>query len=66
MEERIVHTFVEEMPEAKARWFRSLPLEARMDILCAYTDLALAVHPDLSRKRNVTSVTGRVQVLTRT
>ena len=35
----------EETPEAKARWFQSLSLEERMDMLCAFTDLILTVNP---------------------
>lgn len=34
--------------EAKARWFQSLTLVERMEILCAFTDLALEINPRLA------------------
>jgi len=37
----VTHARSEETMEAKARWFRSLPLSERMDMLCSFTDLAL-------------------------
>jgi len=43
----VSHNRQEETPEAKARWFRSLPLSERMDMLCAFTDLALTANPAL-------------------
>ena len=48
---------------AKARWFRSLTLEERMDYLCEMTDLIFENQPDLARKRHAQSITGRVRVL---
>lgn len=35
----------EETPEAKARWFQSLPMSQRMELFCAFTDPALAINP---------------------
>ncbi|NKB24978.1 MAG: hypothetical protein GKR87_11500 [Kiritimatiellae bacterium] len=43
----VTHDRSEETPEAKARWFRSLPLVDRMDMLCSLTDLALTANPSL-------------------
>jgi hypothetical protein len=37
----------EETIEAKVKWFRTLDLSERMDMLCAYTDLALDLNPQL-------------------
>ena len=43
----VSHDRGEETPEAKARWFHSLPMSERMEMLCAFTDLALTAKPDL-------------------
>lgn len=63
----VVYTRNEETDEAKARCFQSLSLlEERMDLLCEFTDLILAVNPNIGEQRHAQSVTGRIQVLTLT
>jgi len=52
MEFKVSHDRAEETPEAKARWFQSLPLSERMELLCAFTDLALSLNPALAEKRH--------------
>lgn len=59
----VSHSMAEESAVAKARWFRSLSLSERMDLLCELTDLALGVHPQLARDRHAQPSAGRVQVL---
>lgn len=59
----ISHDRREETPEAKARWFQSLSLEERMEMLCFFTDLILSTNPDLAEHKDAQSVTGRVQVV---
>jgi hypothetical protein len=49
--------------EAKARWFASLPLSERMDMLCDFTDLALTVNPRLQEQKDAQPVAGRIQVI---
>ncbi len=49
--------------EAKTRWFCSLPLQERMELLCEFTDLALSARPDLPRIKDVEPPCGRVRVL---
>jgi hypothetical protein len=61
----IAHDWSEETPEAKARWFQSLSLAERMEILCSFADLALTVNPDLVERRHAEPVAGRIQVLSR-
>ena len=56
----------EESPEAKARWFGSLPTSERMEILCAFTDLALTVNPSLQEDKHAQPIAGRVQVFSKT
>ena len=61
----VSHDRADETPEAKARWFQSLSLEERMELLCAYTDLALSVNPNLPDRRDARSTTGRIRILSR-
>ncbi len=62
----VSHDRKEERPEAKVWWFRSLSLPERMELLCAFTDLALAVNPKLSERKNAQSIKGRIQILSKT
>jgi hypothetical protein len=63
MNSGISHDRQEETAEAKARWFQSLPLSERMELLCAFTDLILAVNPRIVEQRDAQPRTGRVRVL---
>ncbi len=65
MDGTVSHDRSEETPEAKARWFQSLTLEERMELLCAYTNLALAANPDLAARRDAGPAGRRIQVLTK-
>jgi len=60
---QISHDINDESIEAKVRWFRSLPLSERMEILCNYTDLALELNPDLAGKKDAQPAKGRVRIL---
>jgi len=62
----ISHDIREESIEAKVRWFRSLSLSQRMEMLCNFTDLALDLNPDLPGKKDAQPTKGRVQVLSAT
>jgi len=64
MKRSISHDRKEETIEAKARWFQSLSLEERMDLLCQYTDLILSVNPEIVEQKDAQPVEGRVLVLT--
>jgi hypothetical protein len=59
----ISHNRQEETPEAKARWFQSLTLTQRMDLLCMYTEFMLAANPSLMEKRDAEPIEGRIRVL---
>ena len=63
MQPVISHDLQEETPEAKARWFQSLVLAERMDMLCAFTDLILDNNPGIVEHKNAQSTSGRVRVL---
>ena len=60
----ISHSFEDETPEAKARWFRSLTVDERIAMLCAWTDLVLENNPEIAERKDAQPVTGRIRVLT--
>ena len=66
MDYTISHDRQEETPEAKARWFQSLSLSERMDLLCFFTDLILTNNPNIVEQRDAQPIAGRVRVLSRT
>jgi hypothetical protein len=59
----ISHDRNDETIEAKVKWFRTLSLSERMDMLCAYTDFALELNPQLSDKKYAQQTKGRIQIL---
>jgi hypothetical protein len=59
----ISHDREEETIEAKVRWFQSLSLVERMDLLCACTELILAGNPKIVEQRDAQPVAGRIRVL---
>ena len=48
---KISHDMNDESIEAKVRWFRTLSLSERMEMLCNFNDLALELNPDLAEKK---------------
>jgi hypothetical protein len=61
----ITHDRREETPNAKVRWFRSLPLSERIEMLCSFTDLALTVTPNLQERKHAQPLAGRVQIISK-
>ena len=61
----VSHDLAEETPEAKARWFQSLPLAERMELLCFFTDLVLENNPLIVERKDAEPVAGRVRVLSK-
>ncbi len=59
----ISHNFADESMEAKARWFQSLTLAERMNLLCEFTDMILSVNPQIVDKKDAKPVAGRIRVL---
>ena len=49
--------------EAKARWFQSLPLATRMEMLCSFMELILAVNPKIVEPRDAQLARGRVRII---
>ena len=54
---------MEETPEAKARWFQSLTIEDRMELLVEFCDLALSAHAELAEAGHDEPPEARVLVL---
>ncbi len=65
MIETTSHDLKEETPEAKARWFQSLPLTERMEMLCLFTELVLENNHKVVERRNDKPIAGRVRVLSK-
>jgi|GEM_PF-3228173 len=47
MRGEIFHSFAAESIEEKARWFHSLTIAERLEIVCAWTDVILAINPGI-------------------
>lgn len=62
---KISHDLQDESMEAKARWFQSLTLEERMELLCEFTDMILEIQPNIAERKNVKPVTGSICILNR-
>lgn len=62
---QVSHDYQEETLEAKALWFRSLHPSERMDLLCSFTDLALAINPRLADIKDAKQTGRRIQVLSK-
>jgi hypothetical protein len=63
MKPRILTGREAETSEAKARWFQSLSVAERMELLCAYTDLILENNPRVGEQRNAQPTSRSVCVL---
>ncbi len=63
MLKKISHNRSDESIEAKARWFQSLSLQERMDMLCSFTDLILDNNPKIVEKKNAQPTWGSFRVL---
>jgi hypothetical protein len=63
MEASISYDREQETPEGKARWFQSLSIEERMELLCEYTDLILSVNPRIADMKNAEQTSERIRIL---
>ncbi len=63
MLKKISHNRSDESIESKARWFQSLSLIERMDMLCSFTDLILNNNPEIGKKKNAQPTWGSFRVL---
>jgi len=60
----VSHDRKQETLEGKARWFQSLTLHERMELLCEYTDLILELNPGIVEQKRAEPIAGRIRVLT--
>ena len=65
MEKSVSHDWSEETPEAKARWFQSLSIEERMEMLCAFTDLVLELNPNIADARDAEQIRRGAHIITK-
>ena len=63
--ETVSHSRQAETLEAKARWFQSLPLSERMELLCSFTDMILDNNPQIVNQKDAQPTSGRVRVLSK-
>jgi hypothetical protein len=63
MDLSISHDRMEETPEAKSRWFRSLSVKEREELLCNFTDMILEINPTVAELKDAQPVAGRIRVL---
>ena len=62
----VTHNWEDETAESKARWFQSLSLNERMNMLCWFTDMVLGANPRIAEQKDAEPIAGRVLVLTKT
>jgi hypothetical protein len=65
VKESISHSFDDESIEAKARWFKSLSVEERMDVFVAFTNLILEINPGIVKKKHDRPASERIRVLSK-
>jgi hypothetical protein len=63
MNEGVSHSRADESFEAKARWFQSLSVAERMNLLCEFTDLVMENNPRVAETGRAQSSTERIRVL---
>jgi len=66
MNKTVSHSREEESIEAKTRWFRSLSLTERMELLCSFTDLALEANPNLPDLKDAQQTNRRIRIVSTT
>lgn len=66
MSKRISHDREEESIESKTRWFQSLSLSERMELLCSFTDLALEINPKLPELKDAQQTKKRIRIVSKT
>ncbi|MBN2266710.1 MAG: hypothetical protein JW725_00015 [Candidatus Babeliaceae bacterium] len=63
MEKGISHSRHDESIESKARWFQSLSLSERMEMLSCFTEMILENNPTILTKPHAQPTWGRVRIL---
>ncbi|NIW80677.1 MAG: hypothetical protein GWN16_14985 [Calditrichae bacterium] len=63
MNKYISHSWDDETPEAKARWFQSLSLSQRMEVLCSVYEMILQNNPRIMEFKNAEPTTRSIRIL---
>jgi hypothetical protein len=65
MEMKISHNRSEETSEAKARWFQSLSIAERAELLNMFTEMILEANPKIMERKLAQPVKGRIRVVSK-
>jgi hypothetical protein len=65
MKNKVTHTRQEETIEAKARWFQSLAMQERAEMLNSFCDLILEVNPRIMEQKNAQPAEGRIRIVSK-
>jgi hypothetical protein len=65
MNQSISHSRADESIDAKAKWFRSLSIEERMDVFVAFTNLILKNNPEIAKKKHDRPASDRIRILSK-
>ncbi len=66
MKKDISHQRSEETLEAKARWFQSLSIDERVEMLVHFTDLMLKANPEIMEQKDAQPTEGRILIVSKT
>jgi hypothetical protein len=65
MIQSVSHSFEDESMAAKAKWFRMLSIEDRMNMLIEFTNLIVEINPEVAKKKHARPASGRIRVLSK-
>ena len=65
MTRTVSHEIRDESLETKARWFKALSIEERMDLFVAFTNLILENNPDILKQKYVRPASERIRVISK-
>lgn len=66
MAAEISHDRRMESSEEKARWFQTLSMQERAELLCEFTDLILTLNPKIVEQKYAQPVVGRILIVKKT
>jgi hypothetical protein len=65
MKKQVTHSREEETIEAKARWFQSLSIKERAEMLNSYTDMILEINPQIEEQKSSQSAKGSIRIVSK-
>jgi hypothetical protein len=65
MKKLISHNRQEETIESKARWFQSLSVPERAELLNSFTDMFLEINPKIMEQKRAQPIKGRIRVVSK-